>query len=175
MAKWVKKCGNGQIWPVLPVHHSILTGKEQQEQYSWGGGCCSNLLVHTEATHPPTSSVSVDQPVELVFGLAEHSNMKKDIRRRHRVWPETALSRGCVLLHYSICWVRSGVRRRTRSCSSRTDVRTAEREAVTVSAVGRNSETSVDFISFPVCFKRFTYSKRLFKLWLFLSYIQENC
>lgn len=134
------------------------------------GGLLLNLLVHTEATHTPTSSVTVDRPVKLVFGQVEHSNMKKDILHRHRVWPHTALSRGWVLLHDSICWVRSAVRWRTRSCSSRTDVRTAEREAAIVCAAAQNSGTSVDFISFALSGSH----KRLFRLWLFLSHIQEN-
>lgn len=129
-----------------------------------------NLLVHTEATHTPTSSVTVDRPVKLVFGQAEYFNMKKDILHCHRVWPHTALSHGWVLLHDSICWVRSAVRWRTHSCSSRTDVRTAEREAAIVCAAAQNSGTSVDFISFALSCSH----KRLFRLWLFLSHIQEN-
>lgn len=157
VAKWVKKCGNRHksalyYWFTAPFSQV----KNTRESILWGV-CCSNLLVHTESTHSPTSSVSADWPVELVFGLAEHSDMKKDILCRRRVWPGTALCRGCMLLHDSICWVRSGVWRRTRSCSSQTDVRTAEREAATVSVAGRNSGTSVDFISCTVCFKRFTW------------------
>lgn len=79
----------------------------RRQNILWGlvARCYSNLLAHTA----PTSAVSADWPEELVFGLAQPSSMKKDILCSHRAWPETALSCGFFLLHYSICRMRSSI------------------------------------------------------------------
>lgn len=71
--------------PVLLSPPFVLTDKEQTAKYSLGT-CCSVIF-------KPVGSHSSDWPVELVFGRAQRSSMKKDLLCCHRAWPETAQPR----------------------------------------------------------------------------------
>lgn len=122
----------------------------------------------TEAARPPTSSASADQPVELVFELAQHSNMKKDILRCRRAWPWFLSAplqhlRG-EIRHGKAGKIAAAAPKRTRGQLSE-KLRWCLQLGGTVEPV---------LISFPVQFASSGSNKRLFKLWVFLSNIQEN-